>query len=80
MRRGGHGKSAMSRVTHELEVFAEDSVPFDSCVSDNSHMKILFNYEAVLRVFCCLWVYWGKKREVRYLFFYLGFYRSLRYN
>ena len=48
--RGGfHGKTAMSRVAKELEVFTDKYVSYDCYTSETGHRNISFDYEAVLR-------------------------------
>ena len=44
-----HGKTAMSRVANELEVFADKHVSYDCYTSETGHRNISFDYEAVLR-------------------------------
>ena len=44
-----HGKSAMSRVAKELELFADKYVSYDCYTSETGHRNISFDYEAVLR-------------------------------
>ena len=44
-----HGKTAMSRVAKELELFADKYVSYDCYTSETGHRNISFDYKAVLR-------------------------------